>query len=141
MATKKFIYIAGPMSQGDYIQNLRRGMDAWRELLAAGCTPFCPHLSAFLYLVYQEEHTYAQWLSYDFQWLSKCDALLRLPGPSYGADQEVAFAQAHAIPVYHSIPELLQAIRTVEEGSDDGTRVTEVDPAGPVAQDQADRSA
>lgn len=41
--------------------------------------------------------------------LQHCDAVLRLPGESRGADQDVAIAQARGIPVYHSLEEIPEA--------------------------------
>ena len=38
--------------------------------------------------------------------LKRCDAVLRLPGASRGADRDVARAQALGLPVYHHIDEL-----------------------------------
>jgi len=38
--------------------------------------------------------------------LQHCDAVLRLPGESRGADQDVAIAQARGIPVYRSLDEV-----------------------------------
>lgn len=38
--------------------------------------------------------------------LMRCDAVLRLPGASRGADRDVAHAQALGLPVYHHIDEL-----------------------------------
>lgn len=38
--------------------------------------------------------------------LSRCDAVLRLPGASRGADLDVARAQALGLPVYHHIDAL-----------------------------------
>jgi hypothetical protein len=38
--------------------------------------------------------------------LQHCDAVLRLPGDSSGADNDVRIAHARGIPVYHSIDEL-----------------------------------
>jgi hypothetical protein len=38
--------------------------------------------------------------------LEHCDAVLRLPGESTGADQDVAIAQRRGIPVYHHIEEI-----------------------------------
>lgn len=37
---------------------------------------------------------------------TRCDAVLRLPGASRGADRDVARAQALGLPVYHHIDEL-----------------------------------
>ena len=41
--------------------------------------------------------------------LQHCDAVLRLPGESRGADQDVAIAQSRGIPVYHSLDEVPNA--------------------------------
>jgi hypothetical protein len=45
-------------------------------------------------------------LDYDLNWLAKCDAVLRLPGASSGADREVEYAQKLGIPVFYSIEEI-----------------------------------
>jgi hypothetical protein len=42
----------------------------------------------------------------DFEWLKCCDAVLRLPGESTGADREVALAKELGIPVYYSIADI-----------------------------------
>jgi hypothetical protein len=38
--------------------------------------------------------------------LQHCDAVLRLPGPSAGADQDVATAQMLGLPVYHDVADI-----------------------------------
>jgi len=38
--------------------------------------------------------------------LQHCDAVLRLPGASTGADQDVAIARERGLPVYYSVEEL-----------------------------------
>lgn len=38
--------------------------------------------------------------------LAHCDAVLRLPGDSAGADQDVATARRRGLPVYHDVAEL-----------------------------------
>ena len=38
--------------------------------------------------------------------LEHCDAVLRLPGESRGADQDVAIARSRSLPVYHSLEEI-----------------------------------
>jgi hypothetical protein len=38
--------------------------------------------------------------------LQRCDAVLRLPGESRGADQDVAIAEARGIPVFTSLAEV-----------------------------------
>jgi hypothetical protein len=38
--------------------------------------------------------------------LEHCDAVLRLPGASTGADQDVAIARERGLPVYHHVEEI-----------------------------------
>ncbi|WP_180985520.1 DUF4406 domain-containing protein [Streptomyces sp. CB02959] len=38
--------------------------------------------------------------------LARCDAVLRLPGDSVGADQDVAIAHRRGLPVYHDVTEI-----------------------------------
>ncbi|MEU1661901.1 DUF4406 domain-containing protein [Streptomyces griseofuscus] len=38
--------------------------------------------------------------------LTHCDAVLRLPGESTGADQDVATARRRGLPVYHGVEEI-----------------------------------
>ncbi|KDN81019.1 NUDIX hydrolase [Kitasatospora cheerisanensis] len=38
--------------------------------------------------------------------LAHCDAVLRLPGDSTGADQDVAIARRRGLPVYHHVDEI-----------------------------------
>jgi hypothetical protein len=38
--------------------------------------------------------------------LAHCDAVLRVPGESNGADQDVAIARQRGLPVYHSLEEI-----------------------------------
>ena len=47
--------------------------------------------------------THQTWLPYDFAWLAKCDALLRLPGESVGADREIEEARRLGIPIFYGI--------------------------------------
>ncbi|WP_329030521.1 MULTISPECIES: DUF4406 domain-containing protein [unclassified Streptomyces] len=47
--------------------------------------------------------------------LARCDAVLRLPGESAGADQDVATARRRGLPVYHDVAEIPR--RTPEEAA------------------------
>jgi hypothetical protein len=38
--------------------------------------------------------------------LGRCDAVLRLPGQSTGADQDVAIARERGLPVYHTVEDV-----------------------------------
>lgn len=91
------IYIASPYT-GNEEANVMVQHKAFFELFMLGYMPFAPLLSH-----YQHEHFpmgYDEWIAYDLQWLASCDALLRLPGDSKGADLEVAEAKRLEIPVF-----------------------------------------
>ena len=38
--------------------------------------------------------------------LQHCDAVLRLPGESRGADQDVAIAQERGLPIFHQVEDV-----------------------------------
>ena len=88
----KYIYVAGPISKGDTHVNVRNGMLAGLELIKRGYVPFVPHNDFGMRLVDPEVMNYEAMLEQDFQWIARCDALLRLPGESPGADREVEHA-------------------------------------------------
>lgn len=104
---KKLIYIAGPISKGPYWINVRNGIDMGQRVRAAGMVPFIPHLD-FLWVLVYPETTWEDNLVYDEEIILRCQAILRLPGESKGADREEAFAKAHGIPVFYSLEELIE---------------------------------
>jgi len=107
---KIHVYVASPYSNSDCTvieQNVRRSMNVVEALWRMGFVPFMT-LSSHYYQTMFYQHTWDEWMDFDIAWLSKCDALLRLPGNSKGADKEVAFATEHGIPVFYSIDTLLE---------------------------------
>lgn len=93
------VYVAGPYTHPDPVENTHLAIKAADELLASGAVvPYVAHLSLLWHLV--SPKPYGDWLAYDLDVLVRCDALLRLPGASAGADGEVATARAHGIPVF-----------------------------------------
>jgi hypothetical protein len=105
------VYVAGPITQGDLQQNIDRAREATRRLIEAGFAPFCPHLTCFL--AGNEPSVTAgvpheTWLEIDVEWVKVSHALLRLPGPSVGADHEEAVALTHRIPVYCDLALLIR---------------------------------
>jgi hypothetical protein len=101
-----YVYVAGPYTKPDPCINTHVAVKVCDALVNLGYVPFCPHLSHFWHTMIP--HSYEFWLTYDKQWLAKCDVMLRLPGESRGADEEEAFADAHGIPVVRSVEELHQ---------------------------------
>lgn len=105
------IYVAGPYTKGDVGVNVRNAIVAAQELLVAGHAPYVPHLTHFWHLV--EPGPYKQWLALDLKWLAVCDALVRLPGDSNGADLEMKQARKLGIRVYLGVKEFLETIGSV----------------------------
>lgn len=101
-----YVYVSGPYSKGDMALHVRNAIQAGDELLQHGYVPYVPHLSHFQHMIFP--HDYELWLEIDFAWVKKCDALIRLPGESSGADREVELARSLGIPVYFSIQEFLE---------------------------------
>jgi hypothetical protein len=98
------VYIAGPMTRGDKIDNLAGALKTYRTLMAAGFAPICPQLTYFAEPFVRQTHT--QWLEADLPWVDVSDALLRLPGESLGADLEEGRARVVGVPVFDSVEAL-----------------------------------
>jgi hypothetical protein len=101
----KFIYIASPYTKGDVAINVRESLSMADTLISDGFIPFTPLTSHFQHMLFPRP--YEDWLTLDLEWISKCDALLRLPGESSGADREVEHARSLGIPVFFSYNELI----------------------------------
>ncbi len=98
------VYIAGPYSKGDVALNVRTAVLAAEELCRRGHTPYVPHLTHLWHLI--SPHDIGFWYAYDMVWLKECDALLRLPGESIGADTEISMALSLGLKVYNRVEEL-----------------------------------
>lgn len=109
------IYIAGPYTSGDTGENVRNAYVAASELADHGYAPFVPHATHLWHLIFPRPYEF--WLELDKEFLPLCDALLRLPGPSNGADAEAQYARDNGIPVFTSISELRAHF---EGGADNG---------------------
>ena len=95
------IYVAGPYTKGDVAANVRAAIEVANELADLGYAPYVPHLTHFWHMLCPRP--YEEWVALGIDWVRACDAVLRLPGESAGADQEVAFAERNGIPVFNSI--------------------------------------
>jgi len=110
---RPLIYLAGPYTNPDPVVNTRDTIIAAERLHESGLvTCHVPHLSLLWHIVapHDVNHRY----DYDMAALCRCDAILRLPGASSGADNEVAFARSHGIPLYmgdNAEPALLENVR------------------------------
>jgi hypothetical protein len=102
----RVIYVAGPYTKPDPVANTHAAMKVWDRLFDAGLTPIVPHWSLFQHFL--NPRPYEDWMEYDFAIIERCDALLRLPGVSEGADREVEFAEDRHIPVFYSLEDVYE---------------------------------
>ena len=105
----QYIYVAGPISKGDTLLNIRNGMLTGIELIKRGYTPFVPHNDMVQYLLDPDTLDYETILQQDLAWVKKCDALLRLSGDSPGADREEQYAISQGLFVTNSMNALDEA--------------------------------
>jgi hypothetical protein len=104
---KPLVYIAAPYTKGDQVKNCRDAMLKWDHLRVENkVTPICPHWSAYQQLLLPLN--WDQWLAYDFEIISRCDAVLRLAGESKGAEAEEEHARSRGIPVFYSVGKLYE---------------------------------
>ncbi|MGD9726275.1 MAG: DUF1937 family protein [Nitrospiraceae bacterium] len=101
------IYIASPYSvYTDKLDAVNAQIDVFAALLAAGHEPVAPLLSHYVDLRYPT--SYERWMQWCLAIMRRCDAVLRLPGESAGADEEVARARLLGKPVYWSVDEAIR---------------------------------
>ena len=98
------VYIAAPYSKGIPLLNTIRAIRAANRVANMGAMPFVPHLSWLWACCFHRP--YRWWMDWCLSWLKFCDAVLRLPGYSPGADEEVAEARRLGIPVFYSLEDL-----------------------------------
>jgi hypothetical protein len=99
MTKKPMVYVAGPISGGNVLFNIRCGIIMGEYLRKGGYVPFVPHHSAMTEIV-TGGVPWSDWLEYDEQIIMRCDALYRIEGVSKGADREVDFARSIGVPVF-----------------------------------------
>lgn len=128
------VYLASPISQGSLRDNIHKATTTFHVLRRLGMAPFCPALTVFSGECWEETDTNLEktgsvlaeaevapdetdgmdWMLVDLPWVLVSDCVLRLPGPSRGADVEVLVAMAKGIPVFTSIDTLKQWAATKE---------------------------
>jgi hypothetical protein len=123
------VYVAGPISRGDLRENIRQACEMGLQLLKAGVAFHIPHLTCYMGQVYDglgavpevlpKGSAIEDWYAISLVELRRCDALLRLPGDSVGADLEEAEAVRSGIPVFASIDDVLDWIRAKDKSAAD----------------------
>jgi len=116
---RNYVYIAGPYSgralhgTSGYLvieHNILAAKHAMATLVKAGYGVFCPHMHSCHFEVITPEIEIDYWYELDLYYLNFCHALLRLPGPSSGADKEVEVAREKGLPIFNKIELLLRTL-------------------------------
>lgn len=100
---RALVYIAGPYTKPDPCINTHEAVKVANQITDV-CVPLIPHLSHFWHTM--SPRPYEFWTDMDFVFLSRCDALLRFPGESPGAEAEVVAAREWGIPVFFEVEPL-----------------------------------
>lgn len=116
------VYLATPISVGDLADNINAATDCFHQLMSYGYAPLCPAWSCFAteaFWGYRDDRgedvvtvmaeaaaaprktTWKEWMRVCLPWVTVADAVLRLPGYSKGADEEVELARELNIPVFY----------------------------------------
>ena len=116
-ATK--VYVAGPLTPKllwspnpaiDYLLNVRNMIEAGKECLLQGLSPFVPGIdfNFFLHLKENEHITEEIIKNYSLDWMLVCDVVLLLAGweSSKGTLIECDIAAEHNIPIFRSIRDI-----------------------------------
>lgn len=103
------LYLAGPYTHPDPVENTHRVIRVADALMReTDYLPFIPHLNLLWHTIIPHEPRF--WYDVDLRYLYFCDAIVRLPGDSVGADEEMAFAQGRGLTIveFESLPESVQ---------------------------------
>lgn len=96
---RPLVYVAAPYTRPDPVENTHLLIAEVNQIAEEGIvTPIAPHLTLLWHLVRPQPLEF--WYAYDLAIVARCDAVLRLPGDSTGADEEVRFADERGIPVF-----------------------------------------
>lgn len=96
---KPLVYLAGPFTYPDCIENTHVAMKFANDIYDTNVAlPFTPHLSMFEHFLRPKPISY--WYDRDIEYLEHCQGLIRMPGISVGADNEVSWCKENDLPYY-----------------------------------------
>ena len=105
------LYIAGPISQGDFQHNKKQAMEAYHKAMEAKFATVCPHVTMYLLELKGEldwkSFSWKHWLENDLPWVRCADAIFRLPGKSRGGDMEVVLGMESNVAIYYDMELLI----------------------------------
>lgn len=100
----KVIYVASQYTVGVAEENVQAQIEAGHKIMDLGHCAILPLLTH--YMNAWRNRPWLEWMTCDYELIHRSDALIRLPGPSKGADLEVELAQKLGKPVFFFWDEL-----------------------------------
>ena len=120
LPTAERVFVAGPVWEGDPVENLRAADEATLRLIRAGYAAYAPQRAVLVGTAVRvngvasatarpvvPDTTPRQWWANEEAWLATCGYVLRLPGISAETDRWLEMASARRIRVFGSLDELL----------------------------------
>ena len=98
------VFISGPLGSGSAQHfDIRNVLEVANIVSELGHSPFVGHLYQYWDDMFPNMINYGEWSRIIMDWLEVSDAIIRIPGVSEKADNEVSRAKALNIPVYYGI--------------------------------------
>lgn len=94
------VYVAGPLTEGNWPANVALALDVGERLRKGGLVPFVPHMTATSWALRHPTVPHSEWMAWCLAWVERCDVLLRIEGVSQGSQREVWRALSLTVPVY-----------------------------------------
>lgn len=104
---RRIVYISGPYTKGAWEDNIIDVIEAAEKVFSLGHIPIIPHTMTTLWALRYPKPK-ERWLEIDLALLDVCDAIIRLPGESEGADIEVDYARRNGIELYMSTAQYMK---------------------------------
>lgn len=114
---RKMLYIAGPYTHPDPVVNTHAAAKVGTIVYEqTEYVPFVPHLSLLQHMVTPRAEAF--WYALDLDQMAHCDAIVRLPGASTGADKEMEIAAGLGLSIvaFGDLPEEARTAWTTRLG-------------------------
>lgn len=100
----KYVYVASPYNSNP-VHNTHNAMEYGNWLVDAGFVPIIPHVHMIWNIHTPRQEVF--WYKFTMDLMRICDAVVRFPGESMGADEECRVAKEIGIPVFYSLNDLI----------------------------------